>query len=657
MGKKNGTSETKKRQKRQLPDQPLIPRTKRVANFDTPLSQLSRTQRCELIAEISEAILEDPQSAFSSNKIKGDESQGGKDKANNEGTNYTSYLQSHSKMRRLLDMATPSKNDYDETTTRLAMLSLLAIFQDIIPTYRIRLPTAEELAVRVARETKKLWDYERGLLASYQQYLKLLEYLWSSGSNVKNKNVKQQEQIVSAISVTALLCLCEMLKSAYHFNFRSNILNIVVKQTNYRNCDEVSSACCNAVTYIYENDKQGEVSLEATRMLSKMIKDKFEKGLGRATIKPEIIKTFLSLPLRVHVDEAQAAKLAAEAKSKKRKKDKEQNEIDMEMKEGDATVDKIVLARSQADTLHSITLTYFRILKSVDLLTSQTENAKQRKRAAGAVELLAPALEGLAKFSHLINFDTVVDVLGVLKGLLKNVDILPLDAALNCMLAALQTLNGPGRELQVDQKEYISPLYSQLPRLITEGSNSINTDLALKCLHAAFIRRKEYSTIRVAAFVKQLCSVSLHAPTFTSTPLLAFVRMVLHRYPSAAQLLENEQDVVTSGIYTPDAEDPDHTNPFATSAWELGTLKFHVNPNVKLQALGAGANRMLMLPIEDPSRIRSELIRNEKECYMAMRVSKKKHPLHQGTKRNDKKRRRQQYRFITPRETTESHFM
>eukprot|EP00551_Chaetoceros_affinis_P004179 CAMPEP_0203683460 /NCGR_PEP_ID=MMETSP0090-20130426/47534_1 /ASSEMBLY_ACC=CAM_ASM_001088 /TAXON_ID=426623 /ORGANISM="Chaetoceros affinis, Strain CCMP159" /LENGTH=597 /DNA_ID=CAMNT_0050552607 /DNA_START=2104 /DNA_END=3894 /DNA_ORIENTATION=- len=597
MGKKKGVVETKKRQKRQLPAQPMIPRTKRVANFDSPISQLSQTQRCELIAEISEAILEDPQTAFSSNKIKGDENQG------NENTNYTSYLQSHSKMRRLLDMATPAKNDYDETTARLAMLSLLAIFQDIIPTYRIRLPTAEELAVRVTKETKKLWDYERGLLASYQQYLKLLEYLWSSGSKTTNANNKQGGQPISAISVTALLCLCELMKSAYHFNFRSNILTIVVKETNNRSCEEVSSACCNAVTYIFENDKQGEVSLEATRMLSKMIKEKFEKGLGRATIKTAIIKTFLSLPLRVHEDEAQAAKLAAEAKNKRKKKDREQNEIDMEMREGDATVDKIVLARSQADTLHSITLTYFRILKSVDLLTTNPENSKQKKQCAGAVELLAPALEGLAKFSHLINFDTVVDVLGVLKGLLKNVEILPLDAALNCMLAALQTLNGPGRELQIDQKEYISPLYSQLPRLVTEGNDSHNTDLALKCLHAAFIRRKEYSNTRVAAFVKQLCSVSLHAPTFTSTPILAFVRMVLHRYPSAAQLLENEQDVVTSGTYTPDVQDPEHTNPFATSAWEIGTLKFHVNPGVASQALGAGANKMLMLPIEDPSRI------------------------------------------------------
>ena len=339
MGKKTVQPE-KKQKKRQLPAKPLIIR-KKVLNFDTPLSQLSTTQRCELIAEISEAILEDPQEAFKSNKVQASE-EGNTD----EGNELTSYLQSHSKMRRLIDMANPSKNNYDEMTTRLSVLSLLAIFQDIIPTYRIRLPTAEELSVRLTKDTKKLWDYERGLLASYQQYLKLLEHLWERGNDSKKKN-KQDNAVISSLSVTAILCLCELLKSAYHFNFRSNILSVVVKNMNNTKCDEVSSACCNAVSYIFEQDQQGEVALEATRMISKMIKERYDKGFSRINIKPAIIKTFLSLPLRVHEDEAQAAKLASEAKAKRSKKDKEQDDIEKEMKEGDATVDKIILARSQ----------------------------------------------------------------------------------------------------------------------------------------------------------------------------------------------------------------------------------------------------------------------------------------------------------------------
>lgn len=626
--------------KSKLPAKPMLPSQTTIGNLDSDIAELTTAQRCELIAEISESVLEDPQSAFLS-----DQSQNGGD-SDDEGTG---GLKTPSKMRKLLEMATPSKNGDDDVSTRLGALSLLAIFQDILPSYRIRLPTAAERAVRVTKDVKTLWDYEGKLLLTYQQYLKLLDSLWKSGCG---KQSKRQDAAISTIAVTAILCLCELLKSASHFNFRSNVLSIVVRQMNHVKCEEVSTACCNAVAYVFKNDKQGEIALEATRSISKMIKEKYNKGVAASlTIRPALVRTFLALPLRVHEDEAQAAKLAEQANSKRRKKDQDSKEIDEDLKEADATVDKILLARSQADTLHSVTLTYFRILKGVNLVTANEHGKK--KNIEIATTLLAPALEGLAKFAHLINFDTVIDVLAVLKGLLKTVESLSLDASLNCILTAFQTLQGPGRELQIDQKEYVSPLYSQLPRLISEGHDSSNTDLALRCLTSAFMKRKEYSTVRVAAFAKQLGTVAMHAPSHTSAPLLAFLRQLLHRYPSAAQLLENEEDVVTQGTYTPEAEDPEYTNPFATSAWELGTLKFHFHPHVRGHAKGAGAKKMLMLPAEDPSKIRAELLRNSQELHIAHRVSKKKHPLTVAAKKD--KRRRAQVRFITPRQTQKYH--
>jgi len=627
-----------KNAKRKLPSKPMLPFQSTITNLDVPLSELTISERCELIAEISESVLEDPQAAFTSGKSQNDESDDDEEGSANI----------PSKMRRLVEMADMSKNGGEETTTRLAILSLLAIFQDIIPTYRIRLPTAAEKSVRVTKDVKKLWEYESKLLISYQQYLKVLNSLWESGCG---KSTKRQDAALSTISVTAILCLCELLKSAAHFNFRSNVLKIVVRQMNHRG-DEVSNACCDAISNVFENDKQGEIALEAARSMAKMIKERYNTGVGASlTIKPALIRTFLSLPLRVHEDEAQAAKLAAQANAKKRKKDRDLEEIDDDLREADATVDKILLARSQADTLHAVTLSYFRILKGVNLVAAN-EQGKQ-KNIDTATTLLAPALEGLAKFAHLINFDTVRDVLGVLKGLLKTVEFLPLDAALNCILTAFETLQGPGRELQVDQKEYVSPLYSQLPRLITEGPESKNTDLALRCLFMAFMKRKEYSTVRLAAFAKQLSTVAMHSPPHTSAPLLAFLRQLLHRYPSAAQLLENEQDVVTQGTYSPEAHDPEYTNPFATSAWELGTLKFHINPMVKNHAKGAGAKKILQLPVEDPSKIRVELVRNSLELHISHRVSKKKHPLAVAAKKD--KRKRAQVRFIKPRKTQNYH--
>lgn len=51
---------------------------------------------------------------------------------------------------------------------RLAMLSLAAVFKDVLPGYRVRLPTEKELAMPISKDVKKVRDYESALLRSYQ---------------------------------------------------------------------------------------------------------------------------------------------------------------------------------------------------------------------------------------------------------------------------------------------------------------------------------------------------------------------------------------------------------------------------------------------------------------------------------------------------------
>jgi hypothetical protein len=42
------------------------------------------------------------------------------------------------------------------------------VFKDILPSYRIRLPTDKELATKVSKDVKKMREYERALLGAYQ---------------------------------------------------------------------------------------------------------------------------------------------------------------------------------------------------------------------------------------------------------------------------------------------------------------------------------------------------------------------------------------------------------------------------------------------------------------------------------------------------------
>lgn len=48
------------------------------------------------------------------------------------------------------------------------MLSLAAVFKDILPGYRIRPPTEKERAMPVSKDVRKLRDYEGLLLSQYQ---------------------------------------------------------------------------------------------------------------------------------------------------------------------------------------------------------------------------------------------------------------------------------------------------------------------------------------------------------------------------------------------------------------------------------------------------------------------------------------------------------
>lgn len=676
-----------------------------IQRIDLPIDQLMPQQRIDLIADLSESILEDPSTALNSSRTE----IGGscKSKGNTEEGESVQkeplYHKTQSKITKLLHLATLSNNGHDAHAARLALLSLLAIFQDILPSYRIRVPTEAEMSVRVSKETKATWDYERKLLQAYQKFLQLLEKTWEDGksglswkceeSGKRGKNHAEGGP-PTTLAATAILALAALLQTCYNFNFRTNLLQIVVRQANNRSSEEVRTACCNSLSSVFIKDAQGDASLEAVRLMTKMVKQQFtptgNHSRGSKSIHPDVMNTWLSLPLRVHEDEAIAAKLAAAAKAKKAKKSEKDNEmleIEKELKEGEATVDKLELARNQTDCLHTVTITYFRILKLVVAgqdeianTTTRGTSTKSEKIYASLLELLPCALRGLAKFSHLIHLDAMVDLLAVLKELLKNISSLPPDVAIHCILCALKTLSGPGSEtLPVDPKEYLIPLYNILPRLSfinveQRCENDKTVDVVIQCLDYAFLQRRELSMARLAAFIKRLSSTSLHCPAHLSTPLIACARQISSRYSSSTsskidRMLENEEDIVAEGVFAPDAEDPEHSNAHATSLWELALLKYHIHPKLAEQAVGMTEGRVLKLPGEAPGKILVSMSRDTQEGFISQKVVWKRHPLdtigqnndddeHDNSRRRKRQRRSQnQIRFITPRKTGEWHLL
>ena len=63
----------------------------------------------------------------------------------------------------------------DVVIRKLAFLSQLAVFKDVIPGYRIRALTDKEKAEKVSQMVQRTRDWEQGLVGVYQAYLRNLE--------------------------------------------------------------------------------------------------------------------------------------------------------------------------------------------------------------------------------------------------------------------------------------------------------------------------------------------------------------------------------------------------------------------------------------------------------------------------------------------------
>eukprot|EP00956_Cyclotella_meneghiniana_P042523 scaffold248522_cov79-Cyclotella_meneghiniana.AAC.2 len=179
------------------------------------------------------------------------------------------------------------------------------------------------MAVKVSKDIKKTWDYERRLLNGYQMYLNLLERTWEGGrygnsihltgggGNNKSSSNKRRGGggTPTTLAATSIIALSTLLQTNYNFNFRSNILTMVISCASHTN-DEIRNACCSSLKIMFDKDVSGEASLEAVKRMGKVIKDgikKFNNNGGRGvSVYKELLDCWMCLPLRVHEDEAAA---------------------------------------------------------------------------------------------------------------------------------------------------------------------------------------------------------------------------------------------------------------------------------------------------------------------------------------------------------------
>ncbi|XP_060795527.1 nucleolar complex protein 3 homolog [Neoarius graeffei] len=463
------------------------------------------------------------------------------------------------------------------TVRKLVMVSLMEIFKDIVPSYRIRPLTEEEKNTKVKKETQQLREFEEGLVSQYKFYLENLE---QTVKDWKQKKLKGSQAVALAsykgLAEVAIRCLCELLVALPHFNFHNNIIVAVVALMN-EPAKKVSVMCCEAVRDLLKQDKLGQASLATVRVISGMVKGR------NYNVKPEVLNTLLCLRIKEVDVKKDAEDLAPKQKFmnyKEKKKNlsrmqrkwkKAEEKLQKELLETEGSESKDKKLKLHTETLNIVFLIYFRILK------------KAQKSI-----LLPSVLEGLAKFAHLINLEFFDDLLTVLQDLIMSGD-LSYRESLHCILTAFRILSGQGDVLNIDPLKFYTHLYKTLLRLHAGASNE-GTGIVLQCVDVMLSkRRKQVSLHRALAFLKRLDTLALHVMPDSCVGILAANRALIHTFPKCDFLLDN--DMQGSGVYLPELDEPEYCNPQNTCLWELHTLKRHYHPMVRKYAthLLAGA--------------------------------------------------------------------
>ncbi|KAF6110343.1 NOC3 like DNA replication regulator [Phyllostomus discolor] len=495
------------------------------------------------------------------------------------------------KLKELRSMLMEQDPDVAVTVRKLVIVSLMELFKDITPSYKIRPLTEAEKSTKIRKETQKLREFEEGLVSQYKFYLENLEQMIKDWKQRKLK----KSHVVSlkaykGLAEVAVKSLCELLVALPHFNFHNNIIVLIVPLMNDMS-KSISEMCCEAVKKLFKQDKLGQASLGVIKVISGFVKGR------NYDVRPEMLQTFLCLRIKeVEVkkdtEDINKPKKFMTFKEKRkslsrmqRKWKKAEEKLERELREAEAAESTEKKLKLHTETLNIVFVTYFRILKKA-----------QRS------PLLPAVLEGLAKFAHLINVEFFDDLLVVLHNLIESGN-LSYQESLHCVQTAFHILSGQGDVLNIDPMKFYTHLYKTLFKLHAGATNE-GVEIVLQCLDVMLTkRRKQVSQQRALAFIKRLCTLALHVLPNASIGILATNRVLMHTFPKTDLLLDNESQ--GSGVFLPELDEPEYCNAQNTALWELHALRRHFHPVVRRFAahLVAGA------PLEGSEALKPELSR------------------------------------------------
>lgn len=511
---------------------------------------------------------------------------------------------------------TSSKNP---VVTKLGLATQLSVYKDIIPGYRIRALGEEELNAKVSKDVRTQRNFEQAIVRGYQAYLKDL-------ARLSHLDPQKDSQRLSDVAVS---CACNLLEHVAHFNFRPDLLKIVIDVMiagpGHGQSRSSFEKCCNAVEKLFEDDEDGNASLEAVGMLSKAIKGRnfrIHESVLNVFLRLRLLSEFAHKASTSRIDKSSDQDDGSRKLSKKdrlhrtkreRKIAKENKTIAKEMSEADAVVSYEQRDKNQAETLKLVFGVYFRILK------------------ARVPRLMGATLEGLVRYAHLINQDFFGDLLEALREIIGNsgpkddqdededeeaTSESPQATARNALLGTVtafgllqgQDAAASASTLHLDLTFFIQHLYSVLHASSLDPDLELSTDTAMhapdpEAPHAGPKARVNASTtivlliralravllpsntravppVRMAAFTKQLMTLATQVPERSAAAVLQLITDVVKAQRGRVTKLWRSEERKGDGVFDATAS-VESSNPFATSVFENELLRLHYSPRVR----------------------------------------------------------------------------
>ncbi|GAW19243.1 hypothetical protein ANO14919_087280 [Xylariales sp. No.14919] len=507
----------------------------------------------------------------------------------------------------------------------LSLVTRMAIYKDLIPGYRIR-PISEDGPgnEKLSKEVRTIRAFEQSLVSSYQTYVKEL---------ARYAKTKKNEVGGAGIATVAITCASSLLTTHPHFNFRSDLINILVWKLSSRRPDTDFDKALSALVTLFGDDEEGRPSFEAVSTLCRMMKVKdylVHESVVNLFLHLRLLSEFSGKASKDSVDlpmESRKKQKKAFRTKRERKQLKEERALQKDMDQADANVLHEERDRMQSECLKAVFATYFKILK---LRTPH---------------LMGAVLEGLAKFSHLINQQFFGDLLEALKDLIRHSDSdenasddpevaaetdeddeepirNPSREALLCTATAFALLAGQdahnakadlhldlsfftthlwqtllpisqnadlelgARSLHLPDPDAARPSASKLRSDTRENRVNLQTTtvLLIRCLTAVLLppwNIRSTPPLRLAAFTKQLMTTSLHVPEKSAQALLALLADVGNTHGRKIASLWNTEERKGDGVFNALSQSEEGSNPFATTIWEGEILRRHYCPKVR----------------------------------------------------------------------------